>query len=167
MRLTPVLRAVAVLVLLGLVTVGGGTTIGAQEGTPAPSGFEIAPGVTAEGLAFAAGQEVPSLYRLTFAPGVTYAVVPAPEISLVYVESGELALMLDAPVTITRAGMTDAPGENVAADTELTLAAGDYAVLPLLVGGEVRNDGQEPASVMVAAIAPSGMMPPGAATPAP
>ena len=80
----PVLLSVVAVVLLGLVAAGwvGPVTV-AQQGTPPPGGFEIAPGVTAEGLAFAAGQEAPSLYRLTFAPGVTYAVAPAPEISLV------------------------------------------------------------------------------------
>ncbi len=98
---------------------------------------------------------------------MTYAFDPAPEISLGYVEVGALAITLDAPVTVTRAGAATAPGEAVAAGTEFTLAAGDYVVLPLLVDGEVRNDGQEAASVVVAAIIPSGMATPTAATPAP
>ncbi len=134
---------------------GVGATALAQEGTPSPAGFEIAPGVTAEALAFEPGQEAPALYRLTFTPGVVYRVEPAPEISLVYQEAGELTAALDAPVTITRSGATDAPGEAVTAETEFTLAAGDYAVFPPLVGGEVRNDGQEAASVVVASIIPS------------
>ena len=164
----PVLLSVVAVVLLGPVAAGwiGPATV-AQQGTPPPGGFEIAPGVTAEGLAFAAGQEAPSLYRLTFAPGVTYAVAPAPEISLVYGEAGVLTATLDAPITIARAGATDAPGEAVAAGTEFTLAAGDYAAFPPLVGGEVRNEGREAASVLVAAIVPPGVATPAAATPAP
>ncbi len=165
---TPVLLSVAAVLLLGLIAAARvGPLAGAQEGTPPPGGFEIAPGVTAEGLAFAAGQAAPALYRLTFAPGVTYAFDPAPEISLVYVAAGALAITLDAPVTVTRAGATAAPGEAVAAGTEFALAAGDYAVFPLLVDGEVRNDGQEAASVVVAGIVPSAMATPTAATPTP
>ena len=167
MRRMPVLVSVVAVVLLALAAAGRvGPAAVAQEGTPPAGGFEIAPGVTAEALAFAPGQEAPSLYRLTFAPGVTYRVDPAPDISLVYVEAGALTATLDAPVTITRAEATDAPGEAVAAGTEFTLAAGDYAAFPPLVGGEVRNDGQEPASVVVAAIVPSAMATPVAATPA-
>ena len=164
MRRTPVLLSVFVAVLCLGVAARVGQVGMAQEGTPAPS-FEIAPGVTAEALAFAAGQEAPALYRLTFAAGVTYTVIPAPEISLGYVEAGTLTFTLDAPVTVTRAGATDAPGEAVAAGTEFELATGDYTTLPPLVGGEARNDGQEAASIVVAGIIPSGAATPTAATP--
>ena len=125
MRRLPVLRSVVVLV--GLVAAGWvGATAVAQEGTPPPGGFEIAPGVTAEALAFAPGAEAPALYRLTFAPGVTYTIDPAPSISLIYGEVGSLTFTLDAPITLTRAGATDAPGEGVAAGDEFTLEMGDY-----------------------------------------
>jgi hypothetical protein len=168
MRRTPVLLLVAAVALIGLVAAARlGPETRAQEGTPPAGGFEISPGVTAEALAFAAGQEEPSLYRLTFAPGVTYAIAPSPEISLVYSEAGSLTITVDAPVTVTRAGATDAPGEPVAANAEFTLGAGDYTVFPPFAGGEVRNDGQEAASVEVAAIIPSEMGTPSAATPAP
>jgi hypothetical protein len=143
-------------ILLGCLTVGSVAT--AQEGSPPPGGFEIAPGVTAEALAFAPGSQVPSLYRLTFAPGVTYQAQSAPEISLGYLESGTLSLTVDAPVTVTR---TDA-AEIIPAGTDFTLSAGEYLVLPLLASGEVRNEGTEAASLLVASITPA--MP--AATPA-
>jgi quercetin dioxygenase-like cupin family protein len=134
----------------------------AQEGTPPPGGFEIAPGVTAEELAPGpAGSDQPALYRLTFAPGVTFSADATPEISLGYLESGELTFTVDAPVTVTRAGATDAPGESVAANTEFTVQAGDYFVFPPQSSGEVRNDGQDPASLMIASIIPAG----GGATP--
>ncbi len=167
MRRTSILL-LGVVILLGLLVAGRvGSMAVAQDATPPPGGFEIAPGVTAEGLAFAMGQEAPSLYRLTFAPGVIYRVEPAPDISLAYLETGALTLTLDAPVTITRAGSSDAPGEAVTASTEFTVEAGDYFVLPPLASGEVRNDGEVAASVMVAAIVPAGMGTLAAGTPAP
>ncbi len=168
MRRTRALLPVAAVVLLFLVAAARvGPLAAAKEGTPPPDGFEIAPGVTAEALAFGPGREVPSLYRLTFAPGVVYRVEPAPAISLVYGEAGALTATLDAPITIVRAGATATPGEAVAAGTEFTLAAGDYAVFPPLVGGEVRNDGREAATVTVADIVPEGVATPTAATPTP
>ena len=165
MRRRSILFPVVVAVLLGLVAIGRvGPDTAAQEGTPPP--FEIAPGVIAEAIAFAPGQETPSLYRLTFAPGVVYPIAPAPDISLVYAEAGSLTFTLDAPVTVTRAGASDAPGEAVAAGAEFTLGEGDYTAFPLLVGGEARNDGREAATVTVAAIVPPGMASPVAGTPA-
>jgi hypothetical protein len=133
---------------------------------PRPAGSRLPPGVAEEPLAFAFGQEAPALYRLTFAPGVIYAVAPAPEISLVYAEGGALTVPLDAPVKIHRAGATAAPGQAITAWTELTLTAGHYAVSPPLVRGEVRNEGTEAAAVDVATIVPSGMAP-AVATPVP
>jgi hypothetical protein len=165
MRRTVVLLPVVAVVLLGLVVAGRVGPAAAQEGSPPAGGFEIAPGVTAEALAFAAGEENPALYRLTFAPGVVYEVEPAPEISIVYGESGSLIFSLDAPLTVARAGATDEPGEAVAAGASFTLDAGDYVALPPLVGGEVGNDGPEAASVVVANIVPSPATP-AAATPA-
>lgn len=156
------LMSVAAVVLLGVATAGWTSGASAQEASPPPGGFEIAPGVTAEALAFVPGQEAPALYRLTFAPGVTYTIMPAPDISLVYQETGGLVFTLDAPVTITRAGAADKPGEAIAADAEFALNAGDYTTFPALVGGEARNDGEEPASAVVASIVP----PEGMATPA-
>ena len=128
--------------------------VDAQDSTPAagPPAFELAPGVTAEALAFAEGQEAPALYRLIFEPGVTYAFDAVPEISLALVESGPLALTVDVPVSITRAGATDESGEDIEADTEFTVETGDYFVLAPFASGEVRNDVEEAASVMVAAI---------------
>jgi DNA-binding CsgD family transcriptional regulator len=67
----------------------------------------------------------------------------------------------------SHAGAVDAPGEDVAAGAAVKLEAGDDVVLPALVGGEVRNDGQEAASVVVAAILPTGLATPATATPAP
>ena len=48
--------------------------------------------------------------------------------------------------------------ETKEADTTLTLSQGDYFVLPPLVAGEIRNEGQEPVSIVIAAITP-GLIP--------
>jgi hypothetical protein len=132
-----------------------------------PEAFEIAPGVTAEAIAFAPGQEAPALYRLHFAPDVTYAFVEDPSLGLAYVESGTLTLRVDMPVMVGQVGASDTAGEQVAADTEFTVTAGDYFVLPPFATGDVRNDGPEAATVSVAGIVPmgSGTAPP--STPAP
>jgi hypothetical protein len=53
-------------------------------------------------------------------------------------------------VTITRASGS----EEVAADAEFTLEAGEFFVWPPNMGGEVRNDGQEPAVTLLANLAP-------------
>lgn len=158
----------AMLLLLGMLVASVPLVSSAQDGTPPPGGFEIAPGVTAEAFAFAPGAESPALYRLTFAPGVTYQAQPAPEISLLYVEAGALSFTIDAPVSVTRADAADAPAEAIPAGTTFTVQAGDSMVFPLLAAAEVRNEGSDPASVMVASIMPSAMGPatPGA-SPAP
>jgi hypothetical protein len=122
----------------------------AQESTPAATGVEISPGVTFELMP--ASEDPPSLYRLRFAPGATLSFVDDPAISLVYVESGALSLQLNAAVSDAR---PDASSEDEKdADTALTLGRGDYFVLPPLVAGEMRNEGQEPVSIVIAAISP-------------
>ena len=163
-RLTVLLAIAAATMLCLTAGIGPASPTLAQEATPAAPGFELAPGVTAEALAFVAGQESPALYRITFAPGVTYTIMPAPELSLVHVERGALSLTLDAPVQVTRAGTDEGASEGIAAGADTTVNAGDHLVLPLMVGGEVRNEGDVAAAVLVAAIfLPEGAVP--AATP--
>ena len=128
-------------------------------------GFEIAPGLTAYDAVFAEGQEVPTAYRLRLDPGVTYRFEAAPSLGLVYVQSGAAAFRVTTPTTVTRSG---AAGENVAADTEFMVAAGDSFVLAPFTTGEVRNEGQEPLDLSIAGILPdgAGMATPVAGTPA-
>jgi hypothetical protein len=134
----------------------------AQESTPA-TGVEISPGVTFELMP--ASEDPPSLYRLRFAPGAALAFLDDPAISLVYVESGALSLELDAAVDDARPEASS--GDEEEADTAVTLVQGDYFVLPPLVAGEIRNEGQEPMSIVIAAITP-GVIPAAAmATPVP
>lgn len=139
----------------------------AQEGTPVVTSieFEIAPGVTASALPVP--EDPPSLYRLRFDPGVTYAFTGDPAVSLVLVESGSLVLRVAVPVTISRGSSGDTPGENVAADTEFTVAQGDIFVLPSLASGEVRNETDAEVSLAVASLLPGGATITGIATPSP
>jgi len=154
------------IVVIGILMMGGGAVV-AQEGTPGPpDSFELAPGVIASNMVFVEGQENPSLYRLSFAPGVSYPVQESPGLELVYMESGTMTVRLNAPVTVASLNATDGSGESVAADTEFTLSAGHFFVLAPGVSAEVRNDGEETATVSVAGLIPGGMTVPAAATPA-
>ena len=160
--------AIAVLIS-GLLTftygISGPDATRAQESTPPAeaAGLEISPGVTFELLP--ASENPPSLYRLRIAPGTTLSFVDDPAISLVYVESGALSLVLDAPVSDARPD--EASQDEEGAESALELNQGDYFVLPPLIAGELRNEAQGPVSLVVAAITP-GLFPPAAsATPGP
>lgn len=139
----------------------------AQDATPGPpDSFEIAPGVTADSAVFVEGQQNPSLYRLHFQPGVSYPVQPGPNLEIAYMEAGSLTVRLNGPAVVGEVGATDVAGEAIAAGTEVTLATGQYLVLQPGVTGEVRNGGQETATVSVAGITLGDTATPGAATPA-
>lgn len=151
-------RCVIAVLVSGLLTFTFGTlgpdSTRAQQGTPTAeaTGEEISPGVTFELLP--SSEVPPTLYRLRLAPGATLSFVDDPAISLVYVESGALSLRLDAAVSDTRPDGT----ENQEARRAVDLSQGDYFVLPPLVAGEFRNEGQEPVSMVIAAITP-GLIP--------
>src|SRR5215217_8501087 len=162
-------RNAMVILISGLITVTcgmlGPVSTRAQESTPTAetTGVEVAPGVTFELMQ--ASEDPPSLYRLRFSPGATLAFVDDPAISLVYVESGALSLQLNAAVSDAR---PDASSEDEKdADTALTLGRGDYFVLPPLVAGEMRNEGQEPVSIVIAAISPGPIPATAIGTPVP
>ena len=153
-------RCVIAVLICGLLTSMCGTlspgSTRAQESTPTAeaTGEEITPGVTFELLP--SSEVPPTLYRLRLAPGATLSFVDDPAISLVYVELGALSLKLDAAVSDTRPDAASADEQD--ADTALKLSQGDYFVLPPLVAGEIRNEGQEPVSIVIAAISP-GLIP--------
>jgi hypothetical protein len=162
-------RFATVILISGLITLTccmlSPLSMRAQESTPTAetTGVEVAPGVTFDLLP--ASEDPPTLYRLRFAPGATLAFVDDPAISLVYVESGALSLQLDAAVSDARPEA--ASGDEEATDTALSLTQGDYFVLPPLVAGEIRNEGQEPMSIVIAAITPGVIPATAMATPVP
>jgi hypothetical protein len=75
----------------------------------------------------------------------------APGIGVELIEEGTYTVRLDAPFTITRAGMEQM--EEVAAGTEVTLGPGDVARFPdYAAPGEIRNTGTDAVSVLGLAI---------------
>jgi len=165
MRRCSLLVPVVIIALLGLL-VGSSPAARAtaQDSTPAAGdekafGFE---GVSFEALAIAPGMTLPSpadlvLVRIGLEPGAVLPVDPEnPSLAMVLIESGELTVTFDGPVTITRAGSFApvlapaeaggafvAPGETTEAGETVTLQAGDVVVFPPNIGGEIRNEGEE------------------------
>lgn len=75
----------------------------------------------------------------------------APGIGVEMIEEGTYTVRLDAPFTVSRAGMEDE--EEVAAGTEVTLSASDVARFPdYSAPGEIRNTGTDAVSVLGLAI---------------
>ena len=92
------------------------------------------------------------LGRVSLAPGASVPFDPAdPSAILLYAASGELTFSVDVPMTVARAGSggTPTPPEEVAANTEFTLADGDSAIFPGSMSGEMRNNGAEDATAWV------------------
>jgi quercetin dioxygenase-like cupin family protein len=100
-----------------------------------------------------------ALFRFGIEPGVTFPFDPNdPSVALAYVESGSATFSIDAPASVLRAASeaTSFPEatEEFAAGEEFTLEEGDSVIVPPNVSGEVRNDGDEPLTLLVANIAP-------------
>ena len=180
MRRTSVVVSLLAVVLLGLA-VGLGLAGGAiaQEGTPpAEEEFELPEGVSFEALGFGTVEELPvppaelGLFRFGLEPGVRFPLDPGPEVTLAYVEAGVLTVTMEGPMTVLRAAGPGTPfpmqAETFAAGETFELAVGDSAIFPAGVAGEVRNEGNEAATVLTAEVlpaeGPAGT--PGAATPA-
>ena len=153
--------------LLGLVATGlaparaqdDATPTAAEEELPLPEGLSV------EFLAFGSAPDLPgvgdlALFRFTFEPGAAFPLTPDdPGTALVVVEAGELTFEIeDAAVTVVRAGeegQFPTEFEEVAAGEEVTLEVGDSTVVPGRVTGEVRNDGEEEAVLLISNIDPA------------
>jgi hypothetical protein len=153
-----ILAIASLIVVLCLAILAG--LARAQEATPsaATDAAEVAPGVTFTLLP--ASEDPPSLYRLAFEPGARLYFAGDPAISLVLVEFGAIALNMNAAVSDARVAT---PAGDASA---LLMDQGDYFVLPPLVAGEIRNTGEEPAAILIAAITP-GQFPVVSGTPTP
>jgi quercetin dioxygenase-like cupin family protein len=165
--------------LLGMALLGRGAGTAAQDATPAePEGVSFVP------IAFGQAQDLmlPNadfvMFHLTIDPGATFT-DPGndPSTSLIYVETGTVTFQLAADVEVLRgqsmAAMMGTPVatpmaegaplfEQVPANTEFQLAAGDSVLIGPNVAGTARNDGDQPVSLLAASVGP----PEGAATPA-
>lgn len=148
-----------VLVLLGRAVPGGSpTAFAAQEGTPVSEDEQQSKRVSFESVGFGVASVLPSapadveLFRLGIDPGADFPLLEEnPSLALIIVESGEVILLADIPITVSHAsgGM-----ETIPAGKELTMEAGDSVTVPPLVAGEVRNDSNEEASMLVVNIFP-------------
>lgn len=153
-RRTALSSIAAALILIGGFAAVSTDGARAQEATPAPLGFALAPGVTAEDVAPPVGS--PTLARLQFAAGASYQASDGsdPSIALVYGESGVLTLTVAGPVTVFRADAAGKPGDAIAAVTAFDLHPGDYVVAPGKTAALIANKGAAPATLLVASIAP-------------
>jgi quercetin dioxygenase-like cupin family protein len=173
------LRVVPLVVLLVVSLLGslGIGSVRAQDATP-KAGMMAPEGVTFTPLGVVPGVTLPSpvdltVARATFAPGAGFPFDPSdPEGALVITESGSLTVHVEeVGWTISRGGAIqqamatpnaapDLSGvlEQVAMGEEATLQAGDVAYIPGSVTGDVRNNGQEPATVLLVLTDASGSM---------
>jgi hypothetical protein len=181
MRRFHVFLLVIVVMLPGTLALHAQPVAVAQEATPAVEDF-MPEGLTFEPVAFATGLALPapgevSVARLGFDPGIGFPIEEGdPTYALAVVESGSLTIRLDGTLLVTRAealatAMDEGAGgapvtEEVAAGQEVTLQAGDTALFPPGIGGELGNDGQDRAVVLVVFVEPPEDMT-GEATPAP
>jgi len=176
--------SVLVVVLAGLLAVGNASIAVAQEGTPAADEYAMPEGVTFDGLAFGTVAVTPpgpvdlGLYRSRLEPGASVGLAGGAAYYLISVESGTITFHVDAPALVTRA-VAGTPAaqipdqtapEEAAAGTDVVLEQGDAALFspnPGGAGGEVRNDGQEPVTVLVVEAQPAADGMTGAASPTP
>jgi quercetin dioxygenase-like cupin family protein len=167
-----VLRSLLVVAVLGTLVLAVQPAAVAQEATPAAGVFTEG-GITFEPLAFATALALPStgeltVSRISLEPGAGFPIEEGdPSYALGFVESGELTVVQNGPMTITRAGALGeavvaseeggafAPAtEEIATGQEVTLGAGDAGLFPPNASGEIRNDGDEPTVVLVVFVGP-------------
>lgn len=190
-RLFPVLAIL--ILAVGITMLPGWSLVHAQDATPASgdaaldatpaSGDMAMDGLSFELLGIAPGVALPAgadleVARAGFAPGAGFPFDASDQVGvLVIVESGEITMRVEEQSWhISRAAalqqaMADDPMnpdmrgvlEEVAMGTEATLHAGDVAQIPGNLTGEVRNNGDVPASALLVLVDPITLD--GAATP--
>jgi hypothetical protein len=133
--------------------------------------------VTFEPLALTSGVALPSpadliAVRVTIDPGARVPSDPNdPSGGMLIVESGTFTIRVDAPWAVSRSGglnaaiaTAEATGtftpsdEQIASGEEVTMTAGDAAYLPASTGGEIRNDGSDPAVALFVLVGPTEAM---------
>jgi anaerobic selenocysteine-containing dehydrogenase len=123
-------------------------------------------GISFEGLGFGVATSLPEapaelqLFRIYLEPGAALPLDPAdPSTGLGYIEAGSVTVNVSVPITVMRAAGAGTPfpmeTEEIAVDTDFTMSVGDSAVIPGGTEGEIRNDGSEQVSILVANVAPS------------
>ncbi len=158
MRLNPRLATLAFVLALGLAAAWA-APLGAHQGGPA-TGCVADVTVTrlGHGLPTAAdGQEL-TLLRVTFAPGGSIGGHVHPGALTLSIESGALVYaVVEGEAEVQRAAVdgTPVPAESLTAGQETTLNPGDWVFEQGIVH-TARNDGAEPAVVLVAGLMRAG-----------
>jgi hypothetical protein len=138
--------------LLAIGTLASWSRVSAQDATPQPSKQFI--GLPEGVVAWEVGAftQIPSTYRLEMQPGTALPVSNGPALSLVYVESGEVVLTPQGELAINhREGKSP---EIIPSGQDYTAHAGDYFVEGGSAATEIRNDGQNAASLQFAMMDP-------------
>jgi hypothetical protein len=158
---------VAVLLLGSITSLAFIPVVGAQDATPsADQPVEILPGVTMDSVVMADDQSGPTSFRLHIDAGASFPIDPGGGLELVVVEAGTLIVHLNGSIIAGEIGATSPASETVAADTDVSLSAGHFFVLPSAVAGELRNEGDEPVTILVAEVPTAIAATPVIATPA-
>ena len=180
MRRLSVLVSLTVAVLLGVLALHAQPVAIAQEATPTA---EAMVGVTFQPVALATGLTLPatnelSIARIVLEPGAGFPIGAGdPTYALAVVQRGELTIIQDGPLVVTRAGALEAAleeaeaggayapvTEDIAAGQEVTVEAGDTVLFPLNASGEIRNESRRERTIaLVAFVGP----PAAEATPTP
>jgi hypothetical protein len=159
------------IVLLSIVIAAGGLLQGghhvvAQETTPVPGADDGSGGVTVELLGGDTTNQLPTtpatvyLARITLEPGASLpAEAEDPSIALIVIESGAVAITMDASIVVQHPAVDGEPGtessEEVPAGQPFMMNAGDSALFPPNVGGELRNGGRRVTVLLAVLIGPN------------
>jgi len=149
---------ILVLIVVGSMA-GGRFGAGAQQGTPAAGNVVgVTIGLLGAGQPAAAPGHALELRRVVFEPGGSIADHVHPGALVLFVESGALTYAVaEGEVEIQRAAQPGTPGptERLGAGDETVLNAGD-SLFEQSVAHSARNDGDEPAVVLVSSVAETG-----------
>ncbi|MDQ3694489.1 MAG: hypothetical protein M3464_12810 [Chloroflexota bacterium] len=136
----------------------------APDGAPAATTVELPAGVTSDLLAAGMTEEIPpapallELLRFTFAPG-GYVELPetSPATALIFVETGDMTVTMDADAVVQRnaPGTANPETDEYAAGTEFTVAAGQSMIGQPYAAVDARNVGEEPLVIFMAVIQPA------------
>jgi len=156
------MRRFLVLLAVMLAFVLSTAAVTAQDSTPAAEEEGASFEIIGAGDTGALPQEGAALvvFRISIEPGGFFPLDPEdPSVGLASIEAGAITVSADVPITVLHLPEDGEPGpedlEQFAADVEFTMEERDSAIFPPNVGGEVRNDGEEDASILVTSIVPS------------
>jgi hypothetical protein len=153
MRRFAALVSIVAFAFFAIVSLGSLSAVSAQDATPQPSQQFIGLPEGVVGWEVGDFTQIPSTYRLQMQPGTALPVSSGPALSLVYIESGEVIVKPQGEMAIShREGKSP---EIIPAGQDCTAHAGDYFVEGGSAAAEIRNDGDEVASLQFAMMDPS------------